>query len=115
MTAGCGERGAAAVLAVGMVGAVLALSTALIPVAGAFLASQRAANAADAAALAAADVASGAFPGEPCAAAAAAATANGGVLSACELRGAVARVEVSLGWWVFALSAAARAGPPGTP
>ncbi|AMB60507.1 hypothetical protein AWU67_11530 [Microterricola viridarii] len=98
-----------------MIGAILALTVTLIPITGAFLASQRAANAADAAALAAADVASGAFPGEPCVLAAAAARANGGELSACELTGAVARVEVGVAWWVFVVSAAARAGPPGTP
>lgn len=79
------------------------------------MASQRAANAADAAALAAADVASGAMPGVACELATAAASLNGAVLDRCELSGGVALVSVSSNWWVFSLSATARAGPPGTP
>ncbi len=115
MTGARGDRGAAAVLAVGALGALLALALTLIPIAGVFVASQRTANAADAAALAAADVASGSLPGAPCEVAAAAARVNGAALVSCVLSGSVARVEVRAAWWLFSLSAAARAGPPGTP
>lgn len=110
-----GDRGSGAVLTVGVLGAVVTVVLTVIPVAGAFVASQRAANAADAAALAAADVASGAMPGVACELATAAASLNGAVLDRCELSGGVALVSVSSNWWVFSLSATARAGPPGTP
>jgi secretion/DNA translocation related TadE-like protein len=110
-----GDRGSGTVLALGVLGATVTVVLTLIPVTGAFVASQRVANAADAAALAAADVASGAVPGVACQLAAAAADLNGAVLGQCELSGAVARVSVSSRWWVFSLGASARAGPPGTP
>ena len=111
----CGDRGSGAVLALGVLGAIMTVVLTLIPVAGAFVASQRVANAADAAALAAADVASGAVPGVACQLANEAASLNGAVLDGCELSGAVALVSVSGNWWVFSLRARARAGPPGTP
>ena len=110
-----GDRGSGAVLALGVLGATVSVVLAVIPASGAFVASQRVANAADAAALAAADVASGAVPGVACQLATAAASLNGAVLDGCELSGAVALVSVSSSWWVFSLSASARAGPPGTP
>lgn len=106
------ERGSGAVLAIGVLGAIVALMLALVPIAGAFVASQRAANAADAAALAAADVASGAVHGVPCELAARAAELNHASLAACEIEGATALVSVTHSWWMFALSARARAGPP---
>lgn len=109
------DRGSGTVLALGILGATVAVVLTLIPVTGAFVASQRVANAADAAALAAADVASGAVPGVACQLAAVAASLNGAVLGDCELNGAVAAVSASSRWWVFSLSAKARAGPPGTP
>lgn len=110
-----GDRGSGAILALGVIGATVAVVLTVIPVTGAFVASQRVVNAADAAALAAADVASGAVPGVACQQATAAASLNGAVLDGCELSGAVALVSVSGSWWVFSLSAVARAGPPGTP
>ncbi|RZU66285.1 secretion/DNA translocation related TadE-like protein [Microterricola gilva] len=110
-----GDRGSGTVLTLAVLGATVGVVLTLIPVTGAFVASQRAANAADAAALAAADVASGAVPGVACQLATVAASLNGAVLDGCELNGAVALVSVSTSWWVFSLSASARAGPPGTP
>lgn len=110
-----GDRGSGAVLALGVLGAIMTVVLTLIPVTGAFVASQRVTNAADAAALAAADVASGAVPGVACQLATEAASLNGAVLDGCELSGAVALVSVSDSWWVFSLTARARAGPPGTP
>ena len=96
------EEGAASVLALGLVGGVLAVTAAIIPVAGAFVASQRAANAADASALAAADVVSGAIAGVPCELAARVAARNGAAPTTT--------VTDAAG---FSIDATARAGPPG--
>ena len=59
---------------------------------GVFVATQRVANAADAAALAAADATSGAVPGVPCDLAAGVAARNGATLVGCEIDGPVASV-----------------------
>ena len=106
------DRGAASVVALGLVGAMVALTALLVPVLGAFVGSQRAANAADAAALAAADASSGALPGVPCALAAAVAARNGVELVSCEFDGPAATVTVRAGLLGFTIAAEARAGPP---
>ncbi|MDF2555028.1 MAG: helicase [Microbacterium sp.] len=108
------DRGAASVLAVGIVGAVVALTALVVPAAATFVVSQRAANAADAAALAAADAASGAVAGIPCELAAEAAARNGAGLTSCGVEGAVATVSVEVPSLGMTLDAAARAGPPGS-
>jgi len=107
------EEGAASVLALGLVGGVLAVTAAIIPVAGAFVASQRAANAADAAVLAAADVVSGAIAGVPCELAGRVAARNGAALTRCAIDGPAASVTVVVGAAGFSIDATARAGPPG--
>lgn len=109
------ERGAGSVLAVGLVGAVAAAAIAVVPVLGVHVQRQRVVNAADAAALAAADAVSGAVPGTPCELAAAVAQRNGATLSSCEVDGAEASVEVSLDAPFGRLGARARAGPPPVP
>ncbi|WP_157009228.1 Rv3654c family TadE-like protein [Agromyces laixinhei] len=110
------DRGAASVLAVGVIGAMAALAVALTALLGVFVVSQRASNAADAAALAAADAISGAVAGVPCALADSVAARNGARLSACEGDGAAASVIVVIDTVAgFAVSASARAGPPGGP
>ncbi|WP_448003684.1 Rv3654c family TadE-like protein [Agromyces bauzanensis] len=108
-----GNDGAASVLAIGIVGAVVALTAMVVPIVSTFVASQRAANAADAAALAAADAVSGAVPGIPCELAAQVAARNGATVAACEVDGPVATVDVVVSSLGFRLGAAARAGPPG--
>lgn len=110
-----GERGAASVLALGIVGATVALTALILPVTAAFAASQRAANAADAAALAAADALSGAVPGVPCRLAEQTAARNGAGLTSCEADGPVASVTVVVSSFPIELRADARAGPPGWP
>jgi secretion/DNA translocation related TadE-like protein len=107
------ESGAASVTALGIVGAIVAVSIAVVPVLGVFVGSQQAANAADAAALAAADALSGAVPGVPCELAGAVASRNGAALTACSVEGPVAVVRVTVGRFGFTIVAAARAGPPG--
>jgi secretion/DNA translocation related TadE-like protein len=68
---------------------------------------------ADAAALAAADVAAGISPGTPCVDAASVATANGATLTACQVDGLVVTVAVGTSFWGIPLGASATAGPPG--
>jgi secretion/DNA translocation related TadE-like protein len=107
-----GDGGAGSVLGVAVIGAIVTLSIALVPL-GAVLARTHAiAGAADAAALAAADARSGAVPGSPCIVAATVASSNGAALTACELDGLIATVRV--GGSVFGLDvvASATAGPP---
>lgn len=108
------ERGSATVLALGIVAALVCLTTGAIAIAGASVAKQRAAGAADLAALAAADVASGAIPGTPCAEAERVVRANGASLGFCEVDGAIARVTASLSYLGFGVDIEARAGPPGS-
>ena len=107
------ESGAASVVALGLVGAIVALAALLAPVLGVFVATQRVANAADAAALAAADATSGAVPGVPCDLAADVAARNGATLVGCEIDGPVASVSVRSTPFGYAIEARARAGPPG--
>ena len=107
------EAGAASVIALGIVGAIVAVSVAVVPVLGVFVASQEAANAADAAALAAADAVSGAVSGVPCELAIEVAARNGGRLTSCEGDGPVVVVRVAIERFGFSVAAAARAGPPG--
>jgi secretion/DNA translocation related TadE-like protein len=107
------DDGAASVLALGLIGAVVAVTAAIVPITVAFVASQRAANAADAAALAAADAVSGALAGVPCELASRVASRNAGTLTACTVDGPIASVTVTVGEAGFTLGASARAGPPG--
>lgn len=72
----------------------------------------RAASAADASALAAADAASGAVVGVPCERAAEIAARHGAALEDCTVEGLIATVEVSAPVGVFTARARARAGPP---
>jgi secretion/DNA translocation related TadE-like protein len=73
---------------------------------------QRVAGAADSAALAAADAASGAVPGVPCDRAAEVASALGAGMRSCELVELIATVSVSVPFGAFEVTATARAGPP---
>lgn len=106
------ERGSGSVLAVGVGGAVIVTTLSTILALGALVAHQRVMNAADAAALAGADAASGAIAGEPCALAGRAAEANGAVVLACSSDGAVVSVTAGTSWAGIPLSARSRAGPP---
>lgn len=107
------EDGAATVLALAIVGAVVALAAGFSAVLAGSVASQLAANAADAAALAAADAVSGAVPDDPCALAALTAERNGARLVACDIAGLAASVTVAVPSPFADATARARAGPPG--
>ncbi len=109
------ERGSASVLALALIGVLVAVVSAALVVSGAFVAHRRAAVAADAAALAAADAASGRASGVPCVQAERLAAVNGARLDSCRARGAVVTVDVSTAYLGMRSTAEARAGPPGSP
>lgn len=109
------DGGAAGVIAIAAVAALIAVFVAVGGLAGALMAHRSAQAAADVAALAGADTALGAASGLPCGRAAAVAVADGARLVQCVQRGPVVGVQVSV--VVFGLSAAGRAmaGPPPGP
>ncbi|HRQ00140.1 MAG TPA: flp pilus-assembly TadE/G-like family protein [Terrimesophilobacter sp.] len=107
-----GDRGAASVLAVGILSALFALLIALVPLYAALIERQRVAGAADAAALAAADVAVGREPGLPCTVARFVAEANTTTLDACVVDGYVVTVRVVSDRRAIRIEAVSTAGPP---
>lgn len=107
------ERGSGSILGVAIIAAVLLVSLALIPLYGVLLAKRHAADAADLAALAAADVAVGAAPGFPCRTASSVARANGAILRRCRPEGVIVTVRVSASVLGFTVPGIATAGPPG--
>ena len=106
-----GERGSGSVLAVALLGALFTLTAVLVPVLALLPVNQAVQGAADAAALAAADVASGLVPGVPCVTAARSAELNGALLVACSVDGLNATVVVSRTVGGFPIGSRARAGP----
>jgi secretion/DNA translocation related TadE-like protein len=109
---GSGERGSVSVIALGMIAGVLALTGCIAALSAAFVAKQRLVGAADAAAVAAADVVSGVVPGYPCERAEEAARINGATLVDCAVDGPVASVLVSAQVLAIEVRVRARAGPP---
>lgn len=108
-------RGSGTVLAVGIIAAILILAGALLVALIAHAVHTRASVAADAAALAAANTASGRIRGDPCANAAAVAVAHEAQLTKCDSSFAETTVEVMTSAGVLQFTAHARAGlPPDT-
>ncbi|WP_426519523.1 Rv3654c family TadE-like protein [Diaminobutyricibacter sp. McL0618] len=107
-----GDRGSVTVVAIGLIAGVVALTGGIAAISAALVFKQRIAGAADSAAVAAADVVSGAVPGYPCARAEEAARLNGAVLIDCTIDGMIASVLVSAYVLTFEVRARARAGPP---
>jgi len=101
------------VLAVAVLACVLGLTVVVVPVSEALVMKQCVVAAADAAALAAADTASGVIAGIPCDTGARTAERNGASLTACAVDGVVATVTASSSWLGMPISVTARAGPPG--
>lgn len=93
-------------------GSIAAGMTLMIPLYLGLGIRQSIAGAADAAALAGADVAAGIAPGSPCQVAASIARANHASLDACIADGLVVSVRASTGFLGLTLSASASAGPP---
>ena len=107
-----GERGAGSVLGVAIIATMLCLVALALPLYAVLVVKQSVAGAADAAALAAADVRVGIVPGEPCAVAAAVAAANGAELAGCAVDGLVVTVTARRAFAGFAVGVSATAGPP---
>lgn len=105
------ERGSGSLLAVALIAGTLALTMLLVPLYIVLVAKQRVAGAADAAALAAADVAIGIVPGVPCEHASVVAHANGAALSGCRQDGAIVTVRASIIVLGLPVAALATAGP----
>ncbi|WP_082468253.1 Rv3654c family TadE-like protein [Leifsonia sp. Leaf264] len=105
------ERGAGTVLALAVLGAVVAVSMVTASVLGLLVVRQRVTAAADAAALAAADIAMGAVAGTVCDAAARVAEANAAVLEQCGVDGEEVIVQVSGDWMGVVVRTRSRAGP----
>ena len=106
------ERGAGSVLALAVLAATVLLTTIVVLALGLLTVGRSVANAADAAALAAADTASGAIAGYPCEAARAVAALNGIVVTRCTVTGLIASVSVGRRVQGIEIFASARAGPP---
>lgn len=106
------DAGSGSVLALAVLGATLVLLLTLLPLSMALSVRQTVAGTADAAALAAADVASGLLPGFPCAQAEIVARANATSLEACHLDGLIATVRVGSTVLGIPVTALATAGPP---
>ena len=107
------DRGAGTVLAIAVVMAVVLIGLAGISLAAGLSARQHVIGAADLAALAAADAASGAIGGLPCEVAATVALGNGSRLTGCEAAGLVVSVTVSGSFAGIPIEATSRAGPSG--
>lgn len=105
------DDGAGGVLAVAIVGATVVATLGVLALSAALATSQRVISAADAAALAAADVVLGVVAGEPCALASEVARAHDAVLTACRIDGAEAHVTTEDVFAGIPISASARAGP----
>ncbi len=101
-----------AMLAAGVVACAATLAVGFVTAGAAAAFGQHLAGVADAAALAAADAASGAVSGIPCDRAAEIVAAGRAVLHRCELDGLVATIVVGAEFARFPAVAAARAGPP---
>ena len=107
-----GEEGSGSVLAVALAASVLVLTGLVFPLNQALITRQLVANAADAAALAAADTTSGVVAGYPCPNAAEAARLNGAELGECVVEGLEVRVTAVRRVLGIPVTVAARAGPP---
>lgn len=107
-----GDRGAGAVLAIALVMAVVVIGLAGVTLASALSARQLVIGAADLAALAGADAASGAIGGVPCQVAADVARGNSARLAACEADGMVVTVTVVGSFAGIPIQARSTAGPP---
>ena len=105
------EVGAGSILALAIVAVVVVLALAMVGLGVGLVARQRTIAAADASALAAADVLLGAAPGDPCAVARSVAERNGAVLETCELDGFIATVTTASQLAGVPISARSTAGP----
>jgi secretion/DNA translocation related TadE-like protein len=106
------EQGSGSVLAVALAASILVLTGLALPLNSALTVRQTVANAADAAALAAADTVSGVVSGYPCENAAEGARLNGAELGECSVDGLEVEVSATRRVLGIAVVVRARAGPP---
>lgn len=106
------DRGAGSILAVAVLATIVATIILVAPLCRVLVIRTELGGAADASALAAADVTRGISPGVSCVIAASVATANGAYLDECVVDGAIVTVRVSAVVGAFSVTAAATAGPP---
>lgn len=109
---GVGDRGAGTPLVVGLIAVVCIAGMTMLGAAHALVRGQQLSAAADAAALAAADVQLGWAAGEPCAVAAAVAESHSARLMECRGEGLTVLVQVEAGILGMVVSRSSRAGPP---
>lgn len=108
------ERGAGTILMVGLVATVIALTALVIPLYWALSVKHALAGATDAAALAAADTASGLIAGFPCTNAERLAVANDAHIEECAVDGRIVTVTASRRILGILVTTSATAGPPPT-
>lgn len=107
-----GDVGSGSLLAIAIIGATIASLALCVPLLVGIGIRESVATAADAAALAGADVAAGIYPGSPCAVAASVATANHARIAGCSVDGLVVTVRASADFLGLHLASEATAGPP---
>jgi len=107
-----GESGAGSILVLAILAAVVGLTALAVPLYSVLSVKRAIGGAADAAALAAADVAVGRAPGVICDVAARVAEANDSVLTDCQADGLVVTVRVETVALGFTIAAVSSAGPP---
>jgi secretion/DNA translocation related TadE-like protein len=107
-----GDRGAGSILVVAILAAVIGLTVLSLPLYSVLVVKRAMGGAADAAALAAAEVAVGRAPGITCVVAERVAEANGAVLTDCHPDGLVVTVRVETLVLSFTVAAISSAGPP---
>ena len=106
------ERGSGSLLGLAIAGSVVASMVLVVPLYTGLKIRETVSSAADAAALAAADVASGISPGAPCQVASMIAAANRASLDACAVDGLIVTVRASDHFLGITLTSTATAGPP---
>jgi secretion/DNA translocation related TadE-like protein len=106
------DRGSGSLLAIALVGSVTALAALGMPVFVGLAVRQSVAAAADAAALAAADVLSGLESGYPCDVARRVAEANAALLASCVADGLTVTVSATRAFAGITVRSFATAGPP---
>ena len=107
-----GDAGSGSLLAVAIIGAMIASLAVGVPLLIGIGIRQSVDDAADASALAGADVSAGIVAGSPCTVAADVARANGARLEGCAVDGLVVTVRTRAEFLGVALAASATAGPP---
>jgi secretion/DNA translocation related TadE-like protein len=108
-----GENGSGSLLGLAIAGALAAMMVMTLPLYIGLSARESVARAADASALAGADVAAGLSGGVPCTVARSVAAANRAALGACRVDGLVVTVTTGATFLGLRLTASAAAGPPG--